>query len=331
MNELTKTQMEQIQDLQDRINQSFAPINELGDVYKNIQFSPAVQNLQKITKDQQLLCQKLSQSCTFASELISPAISNLVIAQKTIKQMTSVLIPQIAKLQESYYKQYQEYKNEEFPEDLKDFTWLLPQDLMNDPESPLYSLPRLVRIYKRKENKIKLQKQIDKQIIGVVKQDNWVLLEILINRWEEKGTLFSAERIQIYRDCLKIIRRFGKQTSANVVLPTLIAQIEGLWLDLLKNKGVNIENYYHEERKKYGKITLKKQKKELFQLINDNDINEQVFFEILTGVLFCDSDKMSGDIDFRRHKIMHGRVSDYGDIASVIKAFFIIDYLSRIE
>ena len=114
------------------------------------------------------------------------------------------------------------------------------------------------------------------------------------------------------RDCLKAIRRFGNKTSANIVLPTLIAQAEGVATKVFGNnfkksiKSINSDDKF---------------------LFTSGEFFVNILFLYTNGIAI---EKIKNP-ELSRNKILHGEYLKYGNIASVIKLFFILDYLYKIE
>lgn len=217
------------------------------------------------------------------------------------------------------------YAEFNFVEDFKTkYSWFLPEELYLEDSSKYFKAPYLLNAMNKNGNED--SKIVDELILSITEENNWEFIDFLVAKWGKEVELFNADRIQILKDCIIAIKNLKRSESANIILPTLIAQIEGVWLEVLIKNGIDVDNYNSENRQ----IRLGEQKRMLDALLDHNDINQQSFYEILANGLFCYGGNMNGDFKFRRHKIMHGRDTNYGDIASVVKAFFMLDYLYRI-
>lgn len=219
------------------------------------------------------------------------------------------------------------YAKFDFVEDLKTkHSWFLPEEWYIEESSKYFKAPCLLKAMENSECDRHI---VDDLIVSITEQNNWEFLDFLVAKWGKEVELFNEDRVQILKDCITAIKKLTRSESANIILPTLIAQIEGVWLDLLINKGVNIEKVTTPKGKQRN-FVMTDQKEELKKLLDVTETYHTVAFDFLDNRLFCDNKSMDGDLEFRRHKIMHGRDANYGNIASVIKAFFMLDYLYRI-
>ena len=317
--------------MQEQLASSLAPNIEAFDKMQEQIALSLTPNIEALSKMQEQIALSLAPIQEQIALSLTPNIEALSNIQKQFSDTIKICVENAQK----YYITYEIYKKEKLPEELKEYMWILPPELYQNPDSLLGDLTSTVLYHKShwryKYNKTKMQRMIDNEIIKALKQNKYMLLDQFINKWSNNKKLFSQERLLILRDCLKVIKQFGKKTSANIVLPTLIAQIDGIWRHLLSLNGVDPDNYYDIYRKKYGQITSKKQIEELENLIDKADKFQDLAYKFLTEILFCDDKNMTTDFYFYRHKIMHGRTTKYNEISNVVKAFFILDFLYRIE
>ena len=103
-----------------------------------------------------------------------------------------------------------------------------------------------------------------------------------------------------------------------------------------KEKGHDIRKY--SERKASKK--LNKHKKEIItklktsdRFIKLDDLFKDMLLETLWGTAYPKQSPKTGDIitRFYRHKIMHGEYVSYGSIYNVLRAFFLLDFISELE
>lgn len=171
--------------------------------------------------------------------------------------------------------------------------------------------------------------------------DNFKEIELMINEW--KSNKLFRRRIKILKDCLKVLqlsKEIGTSSSANVIIPTLIAQIDGVWTDYVISKGFDIKRYYLRLRK--GQV-IKELNEHRMKVITDfktsdsfvklDDLFKNMILETLWGIALPGIAPKTGNIRtrFYRHKIMHGEYVSYGSKYNVLRAFFLLDFLSELK
>ena len=178
---------------------------------------------------------------------------------------------------------------------------------------------------------VDIQKRIDQVYINYFSNDNFSILEEMVKGWSS-NTIFHP-RMEILLDCVQTLKfiRPGYNPS-NIVLPALIAQIDGVLLDIIKNHGFqfNIEKKCWE--------TLSGEKIQWVEAYKSIETNLE-FISVHSNYLILDvlfqkayhGDQLIILPTFSRHKIEHGESLDYGKIENVIRAFLILDFLSYIE
>jgi len=164
-------------------------------------------------------------------------------------------------------------------------------------------------------------KAINKLFFDYFSLNSWLNLEIMAREW--KG-LIRKERLDIIKDCIYMLQQTqdNKINQTNVILPTIIAQIEGVWEDYLKGKGVTYTG---------GKDRKDKFKKFKRIVIPDklDVIAENIFLDILFQKSFKGR-KLEKPFNFNRHKILHGENIRYGRKDYLIRAFLILDFLAHL-
>ena len=150
---------------------------------------------------------------------------------------------------------------------------------------------------------------------------NFRNLENLVNGW--KANKIFRPRMKIFRDCVFIMRntKGKKHNPSNVVLPTLIAQIDGIRIKFMNQHGLSF-NSKQRVWKNFYKTQTSNQK--LLSLAND----------IFLNLLFQTSQAgqpLKVPFIFNRHKIMHGEYIRYGSISNAIRAFLILDFLATVS
>jgi hypothetical protein len=192
------------------------------------------------------------------------------------------------------------YLSRDLFEKLIKYGWVLPDSL------PISVAGGLFRKIEEADLKI-VDEQIifDDFFINEFSSNNWEYLSDIYDDWENNKKI-KQERLNIIKDCLFVIKNPDcKNVAANVVIPTLIAQIEGLICD------------------KFGdKCSLKD---------NLNNQLEEVAKYMLYDTLFKYS--KYGDLSnlkdpsLSRNKILHGEYTEYGKVENIIKLFLLIEII----
>jgi hypothetical protein len=162
---------------------------------------------------------------------------------------------------------------------------------------------------------------INRLFIEYFSADDYVELDQLVKDWRV-NPLFEP-RIKILRDCVAVLRGTkGQYNPSNFIIPTLIAQIDGIIADYLQQKGINWSDI--EERKRW---------KEHFKSHTADQYLPDLANEVILNLLFQQAwpgQSLYTPFTFSRHKIMHGEYTRYGRIDNTIRAFLILDFLSQL-
>ncbi len=108
--------------------------------------------------------------------------------------------------------------------------------------------------------------------------------------------------------------------TARLFSPPLLAQIDGIFSQILEKNGIDIKKLrgYGEKKNKFSQIDRKIIDEELQNLIEDIFLN--ILFER------AEYGNMT-TYSFNRHKILHGEYLRYGRKDNVLRAFLILDFL----
>jgi len=205
---------------------------------------------------------------------------------------------------------------------LKKYKWFI------SPSLPIEFFGAVVRIHRgRKRGR---QHKINHLFVEYFTNNNYEELMAMVEGWKD-NPLFKP-RIKIFRDCVKILQNSkGKYNPSNVVLPTLIAQIDGILADYVEMKGIT-----HNGRKwkdPSGK-TIKNRDEGYKSLSVSQEYISELPNYILLEILFQAAwrgQELNIPSTFSRHKIMHGEYITYGRIENTIRAFMILDFLNFLE
>lgn len=196
---------------------------------------------------------------------------------------------------------------------LQKYKWFI------SPNMPIDFIFKVVQLGQKKGRQ---DSAINKLFVDYFSQNNWRYLEAISKNWG-KSPLFK-KRLKIIHDCIEILKTADIKTNvANVVLPTLIAQIDGFLTDYLDSKNISFHTYA-EKKSQFKENSTKPISPELNELANRTFLN----------ILFQRSQKgepLKTPFNFNRHKIMHGESTNYGRNGYLIRSFLIIDFLVSLK
>jgi hypothetical protein len=187
----------------------------------------------------------------------------------------------------------------------------------------------VVKIGGRKGNQRKI---INRLYVDYYSSNNFEHLESLVDGWET-NEIFKP-RMKILRDCVFVMKNAkGKYNPSNIVLPTLIAQIDGILKEFMVQEGLLFDVKKRKWKDKNGEVVYWKewledqtQNQELYDLTLANDIFLNTLFQkAYTG------EPLGTPFTFNRHKIIHGEFLKYGRIDNTIRALLILDFLATLS
>lgn len=188
---------------------------------------------------------------------------------------------------------------------LAEYNYLLPLTL------PLGVYSDLLEYLNNTKESANREKEIDNLLLKLFSYKKWEMASEIVSKLNNNDKI-NTKRIVILEDCIKVLKRNGRKTAANTILPVLIAQIDGIWVDILGSKD-----------KDKLKNTIKNMK---------NDKYANPARELLVDILFqYTRTAIPVKSDFCRNKILHGEEVEYGSINNVIRAFLIIEFLDSIK
>ena len=224
----------------------------------------------------------------------------------------------------NYWQKFQDkYKisRKEAIQSLRKYKWF------TTPSLPLNLLFEAVEIGRRGGNQ---RGAMNKLFADFFSANNFANIGILVEKWE--ASIMFKPRMKIFRDCVSALREAKSDSNpSNLVIPTLIAQIDGIQTEFMKQKGLSFD--------------LKKRK---WRDGRGNDVNWKAWFkdqtsnqdlldlanDIFLSILFQKSQPgipLETPFTFNRHKIMHGEYLKYGRIDNTIRAFLILDFLATLK
>ena len=174
--------------------------------------------------------------------------------------------------------------------------------------------------------------EINKVFVNYFLENDCRNLDQFVRNWET-NPIFKG-RMKIIRDCVNIIKNCPKGVNfSNLIVPTLIAQIDGIQQEFMKQNGLVVDH------KKVFDLEGNKLKDEHGQNIWFNQYYKELtsgdgFFDVMNDV-FIDvllqntepREDYKTSIHFSRNKILHGENFHYGKKDYVIRCFMILDFL----
>ncbi len=214
----------------------------------------------------------------------------------------------------AYWKEFeQKYKiaEQEAATILRKYKWLIT------PSMPITFLFHVVTIGRRRGNQ---RGTLNKLFVAYFLANDCRNLEEFVNKWQA-NPLFRS-RIKIFKDCVSVIRSAdGKFNPSNLVLPTLISQVDGIRLDFIKRNGLT---FWSEDKRWKPLFKNQTSNQGVLDLAND------IFLEILFQKSVPGAPLQTPFV-FNRHKIMHGEYLKYGRIDNTIRAFLVLDFLAWLK
>jgi len=201
--------------------------------------------------------------------------------------------------------------------------------------TPSFPMPFIFEVVKLDKKKGRQDKAVNGLFIKYFEAKNWRNLEGMVNDWKNRPLL--KKRYKILTDCVEVVKITSKKgvNGANVVLPTLITQIDGALTDYLNSKNIQWDCDYDDwidgktgKVKKIGRKTQFKKSKPKVLTTQLDDLANDIFLNIL----FQRSQKgksLATPFSFNRHKIIHGESIKYGRKDYLIRAFMVLDLLAH--
>lgn len=245
---------------------------------------------------------------------------NIVNWQKWVGKYESTIFYNIFKTWEKFSKEYK-IDIKKSIKILKKYKWFI------SPSMPTSFIYEAVQIGRKKGNQ---RGVMNKLFVEYFSKNNFKNLKNLVERW--KNNNIFKPRMKILRDCISTLKSAKRSSNpSNLVIPTLIAQIDGIQAEFMRQSGLHYDIRKRGWINKSGK-KINKRKWFIKQTLNSEllDIANDVFLNIL----FQKSNPgqpLTTPFTFNRHKILHGEYLIYGRIDNTIRAFLILDFLSSVS
>jgi len=224
---------------------------------------------------------------------------------------------------------------------LEKYNWFLTVSLG---DAFISDLSRLIQ-----NSSEKLPIVMREHFINYFSRNNYKNLHSMVKSWEEN--LLFKPRIKILKDTCNLLKHsHDSYNPANVLIPVLIAQIDGILTDYL------IQNEFTIEQEGKGLVWKDKTNKPVCKVSSRNKIFEQIFDSNCTDYSIASSSisptaleigndfilstlfqtaftkqKLKKPFGLNRHKIMHGEYVKYGRIEHLIRTYLVLDFLYGLE
>lgn len=176
----------------------------------------------------------------------------------------------------------------------------------------------------------KPRQKINQLFFDYFAYNNFENLKNLVNKWE-RGGKFRPGRLKIIRDCLNaIINSKNGKIPSTIIVPTLIAQIDGIQTKFLLKNDFRIHRTQFKDDHTGKKMSKNKAWKSCYE---PGDLTSSMINDIILDVLFANAlpgEPIKTPITFSRHKILHGEHLNYGTKFNTIRTFLILDFLHDI-
>lgn len=240
------------------------------------------------------------------SEVLTPQIN---IWQNWAEQ-NRIIFDRHTKFWQNFQNQYK-ISGQEAIKILRKYKWFI------SPSLPINIVFEVVKIGSKDGNQ---RKAINRLFIDYFSSNKFKNLDLLVEKWETN--IIFRTRMKIFKDCILIMKNAkGKYNSSNLVIPTLISQIDGIRIEFMDRNGLSFRARDNVWKGWFKNQTLDQ---DFFDLAND----------IFLNILFQKSqpgEPLDTPFAFNRHKIMHGECLSYGRIDNTIRAFLILDLLATLS
>lgn len=213
------------------------------------------------------------------------------------------------KLKEDQLKRKEERK--EIVYILRKYKWLVPRSM------PTSLFLEIVKTAKLKGNH---RAKINKLFIEYFSYKNFETLLNLVEKW--RANPLFRHRMKIFHDCVAVLRDTPRNFNpSNVILPTLITQVDGILSDFARQFGIRTKR---KDKRKWD---------EDFRNISNYDKDDESLGlgnDVLLDILFQTAypeQLLKTPFSFNRHKILHGEFTKYGRLDNTLRAFLILDFL----
>jgi hypothetical protein len=215
---------------------------------------------------------------------------------------------------EEHRKQYQSAEKKTAAI-LRKYKWFI------SPSMPLSAINEILSIARKRGRK---DGDINRLFIDYFSRNEWRNFQGLLTGWGNNHIF--KRRISIFENCISVLQYSDKYNTngAIVVLPTLIAQIDGILRDYLLTKNASLGRTYKDKKTQFRASQPK---------VTTDDLNE-LAIDVFLNILFQESQigkPLKTPFNFNRHKILHGENTNYGRRDYVVRAIMVLDFLAWLK
>ncbi|GAG91617.1 unnamed protein product, partial [marine sediment metagenome] len=175
-------------------------------------------------------------------------------------------------------------------------------------------------------------KAINKLFINYFSNNNWQNLEEMVESWNNCPIM--RKRLKILKDCVQTLKKVPSQSIniSHIILPVLIAQIDGILTDYLNSNNIpwqcNYDDFIQQGQvRRVGRKSQFRINSPRVLTTQLDDIAKIVFLDILFQ---SSRQPVNTPFNFNRHKIMHGESVKFGRKDYLIRAFMVLDFLAHL-
>lgn len=200
------------------------------------------------------------------------------------------------------------------------------------------------------DQKNDIESFLNDAFVNYFSSENFSNLDFMVQAWRHSPLL--SDRLHILKECVFVLKDSSSKNSNienphYIVIPTLIAQIDGSMTNyLLKNgydyEGQKLKNASNGQTDKKENLFREEVTKFLYEKYS-KDLSVSTFLleegttaiHLLLDILFqraFPEQKMDDLIfPFSRNKIMHGQFLGYGNAEDTIRLFLLLDFIASLK
>lgn len=241
-------------------------------------------------------------------QTIQNSVKDIHYALETLKDPVDIF-EKYNKYWQNFQQQY-EITEQEANSILRKYKWFMT------PSLPFDFVHIVVEIGRKSGNQ---RANINKLFINHFTSNDFENLNTLVEEWNNIS-IFKP-RMKIFKDCVSTLRDSKKITNpSNLVLPTLIAQIDGIQADFMELNGLSFDIKSRQWKDETGvqihsKPWFEKQTSNHSSIYWSDQEMLNLCNHIFFDILFQKSNRgksLDTPFTFSRHKIMHGEYINYG-------------------
>lgn len=170
---------------------------------------------------------------------------------------------------------------------------------------------------------------IDKKFVDYFSDNDFEIILELKEKWISEN-LIPKPNLKIISNALNLILNDNGCEYSDIIIPSLLAQIDTLISKILTKNG------YTEKNRKFYSDYYEAENLGNIRTFRENFAGNIIYdweehhVNFLLESLFAnnDSDSKSNILNFNRHDIMHGLDNEYGTFENLIRCLLIIDFLN---